>query len=93
MNFSVLTPLPPPPYPGIHFWGGVWGWGGSKLLCVLRPLCVDLDLDPDFFFLYMDPRTHGGGPGFKLQVPPVAPPLWALAGEDFFALDRLFSGT
>ena len=27
------------------------GRGGSKFLCVLRPLCVDLDLGPDNFFL------------------------------------------
>ena len=61
MIFWILTPVPPctwvPP-----FWGG--DGEGSKLLSVLWPLCVYLDLGPkEFFFLYMDPLTHGGGPG------------------------------
>ena len=44
MNFSIATP-PLPPLPGCPI------GGGSKLPCVLRPLCMDLDLGPDNFFL------------------------------------------
>ena len=71
MIFWILTPVPPP-----HL-GCVWGGGvrGSKLLCVLWPLFVYLDLGPEEVFLFhMDPLTHGGGPGSQLPVPPVAPP-------------------
>ena len=72
MIFWILTPVPPP-RTGVPFLGG--GGGGSKLLCVLWPLCVYLDLGPEE--LYMDPLTHGGGPGSQLQVPPVTPPYMA----------------
>ena len=75
MNFSFLTPLAPhtrvPLFGGVGV-GGCRG-GGSKLLCVFWVLCVDLDPGATFF-LYMDPLTHGGGPGSELRVPPVAPP-------------------
>ena len=75
MIFLILTPvpLPPAPHPGTPFF-----WWGLKFLCVLWPLCVYLDLGPkEFFFLYMDPLTHDGGPGSQLQVPPVGPPHMA----------------
>ena len=45
MIFSILTPLPP--LAGYPILGG---WGGSKLLCVLWALCVDLDLGPEELF-------------------------------------------
>ena len=49
MNFSILTPLALPPVPRYPIFGG-WVWvgvgGGSKLLCILWPLCVDLDPGP-----------------------------------------------
>ena len=48
-EFLILTPPPLPPVPGYHFlvrWGWV-GCVGSKLLCVLRPLCVDLNVGPE----------------------------------------------
>ena len=39
------------PHLGTPFWGGVGGsGGGSKLLCVLWPLCVYLDLGPEELF-------------------------------------------
>ena len=42
-----LSRCPPPP-PGYPFFGGGEGGGGaSKLLCVLWPLCVYLDLGPE----------------------------------------------
>ena len=62
---------------------------GSKLLCALRPLCVDLDLGPEqLFFLYIDPLTLGGVPGpnsgYPRSSPPPNSPHLPLAGEDFF---------
>ena len=65
--------------------------GGSGPLCVFWVLCVDLEpRSRATFFLYMDPLTHGGGPGSKLRVPPAAPALQALASEDLavFTLDE-----
>ena len=41
--------IPPPPHLGTPFWGG-GVVGGSKLLCVLWPLCVYLDLGPEELF-------------------------------------------
>ena len=73
MNFSFLTPLPPstrvPLFGGVGV-GGCRGGGGSKLL--LRTLGALCGFGPRFgatFFWYMDPLTHGGGPGSELQVP------------------------
>ena len=87
MNFSFLTPLAPrtrvPLFGRVGVGGGGVGGGGVKTS--LRILSVVFGFGPRSratFFLYMDPLTHGGGPGSELQVPPVAPPLWALASED-----------
>ena len=95
MNFSFLTPLPSPVpgYPFLGGWGGGWGGvrGGVKTsLRILGAVCGFGPRSRATFFLYMDPLTHGGGPGSELQVPPVAPPLWALASEDLavFTLDK-----
>ena len=73
MTFSLLTPppyAPSPPPLGTPFWGGgVGDWGGSKILCMLRPLCVDLGLSPEeLFSCIWTPPTHGGGSGSKLWV-------------------------
>ena len=78
MNFSFLTPLAPRtwvPLLGGRVWGGGVGGGVKTSLRILGavrrfgPRCGAI------FFLYMDPLTHGGGPGSKLRVPPVAPPM------------------
>ena len=83
MNFSFLTPLPPP-YLGTPFWGGggggVGGWGGvgggvKTSLRILGAVCGFGPRSGATFFLYMDPLTHGGGLGSELRVPLVAPPL------------------
>ena len=78
MNFSFFNPFSPP-YPGTPFWGG-WGWGGCRggggktSLRILGAVCGFGPRSRATFFLYMDPLTHGGGPGSELQIPPVAPP-------------------
>ena len=54
---------------------------GSNLLCVLRPLCVDLDLGPEQFFCCIW-SLYGGVLGPNSGYPRSAP-LWALAGEGF----------
>ena len=75
MNFSFLTPLAP--RTRVPLFGGVSRGGGSKLLCVFWVLCVDLDPGPGrlFFFLYMDPLTHGGVPGPNSRYPRSPPPM------------------
>ena len=94
MSFSILTPVPPP-YAGTPLGCVcvcVMG-GGSNLLCILWPLCVDLDVGPEQYFLvYEPPNPWQGSPnsGYSHSVL-----FWALAREDLavFMLDRLFSGT
>ena len=81
MNFSFLTPLAPPTQ--VPLFGGVGvGWGcRGGVKTSLRILGAVCGFGPRFratFFLYMDPLTHGGGPGSELQVPPVAPPYGPL---------------
>ena len=97
MNFSILPPLTPLTRVTPFLGGGVGGWE-AKLLRVLRPLCVDLDLGPQTFYLvYGHPKPWRGSqaqtPGTPSRPPP--PPPWALAVEDLavFQLERLFSGT
>ena len=59
MIFWILTPVPPRtgvPFfegwgvGGVGVGGGGGGGGGAKLLCVLWPLCVYLDLGPEELF-------------------------------------------
>ena len=86
MNFSFLTPLPPPRTRvplfggvGVGGVGGVSGGGGVKT--TLRIVAVVCGIGPRsgaMFFLYMDPLTHGGGPRSELRVPLVAPPYGPL---------------
>ena len=84
MNFSFLTPLTPrsrvPLFGGLGGGdGGVSGGGGVKTsLRILGAVCGFEPRSRATFFLYMDPLTHGGGPGSELQVPPVAPPYGPL---------------
>ena len=89
MIFWILTPVPP------QHLGPFWGGGGKTSLRIVAVVCVFGPGSCRTFFLYMDPLTHGGGPGSQLQVPPVAPPppIWPLGSEDLaaFTLDRLFS--
>ena len=61
--------------------------GGSKLLCILWPLCVYLGFLRNFFLVYGPPNPWGV-PGPNSRYP-------QLASEDFavFTLDGLFSGT
>ena len=72
---------------------------GSKLLCVLRPLCVDLALGANIFFLLYGPPYPRQGSRVQTPGTPGCPPPppwpWALAGENFavFMLHRMFSGT
>ena len=69
--------------------GGGVGGGGKTSLRILGAVCGFGPRSRATFFLYMQPLTHGGGPGSELRVPPVAP-LWALASEDLavFTLDK-----
>ena len=73
--------------------GGCRGGGVKTSLRIMGVVCGFGPRSRATFFLYMDPLTHGGGPGPQLQVPPVAPPLWALASEDLtvFTLDKAVS--
>ena len=76
--------------------GGVSGGGGVKTsLRILGAVCGFGPRSWATFFLYMDPLTHGGGPGSELQVPPVAPPYGPLLVRTwpFSRWIRLFSDT
>ena len=85
MNFSFLTPGAPrtrvPLFRGVGV-GGCRGGGVKTSLRILGAVCGFGPRSQATFFLYMDPLTHGGGPGSELQVPPLAPPPLALASED-----------
>ena len=74
-------------------WVGVGGGVVNTSLRILRAVCGLGPRSGATFFLYIDPLTHGGGPGSELRVPPVAPPppQWALAREDLavFTLDKV----
>ena len=93
MFFWIVTHTPPP-YLGILFFGG----GKNHFAYCGRPVGIRTWVLKNFFF-YMDPLTHGGGPGSKLLVHVVAdpppPPIWPLANEDLsgFMMGGLFSGT
>ena len=81
MNFSFLTPLAlrtrVPLFGGWGWrWGGVSGGGVKTSLRIVGAVCGFGPRSQATFFLYMDPLTHGGGPGSELQVPPVAPPTY-----------------
>ena len=87
-----------PPYPGTPFWGGRGGGvGGVKTsLRIAAAVCGFRPRFSRLFFLYMDPLTHGGGPGSKLRVPAAPPPpIWPLTREDLvvFGPVWLFFGT
>ena len=72
MNFSFLPPLAP--RTRVPLFGGLGGLSGGGVKTSLRILGAVCGFGPrsraTFFFLYMDPLTHGGGPGSELQVPP-----------------------
>ena len=72
MNFLILTPLTPrtlvPPFLG----------GESKLLCVLRPLCLDFDLGPEQLFSCIWTPNPWRVPGPNSRYPRSAP----LCSED-----------
>ena len=92
MNFSFLTPLAPRTRVPLFVGAG----GGVKTsLRILGAVCGFGPRSRATFFLYMDPLTHGGGPGSELQVPPVAPPYGPLLVRTwlFSRWIRLFSDT
>ena len=96
MIFRIFTPLPPPPPNQVPLFGGSGGWGGSKLLCALWPLCVYLDLGPEeFFSCIWTPQPMAGSQFPTPGTPSPPPPISPLASEDLavFPLDRLLSGT
>ena len=76
MIFWILNPVPPRTW--VPFFGGWGGMGGVKTsLRIVAAVCVFGPGSLRTFFLYMDPLTHGGGPGSQLQVPPVGSPHMA----------------
>ena len=81
MNFLFLTALAPrtrvPTFGGVGVGVGVGG-GVKTSLRILGAVCGFGPRAWATFFLYMDPLTHGGGPGSELQVPPAAPPYGPL---------------
>ena len=76
MNFWILTPPTQPRYPIL---GG--GDGGSKPLCILRPLCVDLDLGRHNFFLVYGPPNPWWGSQVQTPGTPKAPNLLFVSGS------------
>ena len=89
MNFLFLTPLAP--RTRVPLFGGVGGLSGGGVRTSLRILGAVCGLAPRSratFFLYMDPLTHGRGPGSELRVPPVAPRYGLLLVRTFFTLDK-----
>ena len=90
MIFSILTPVPPRTCVPLF-------WGGSKLLCVLWPLCVYLDLGPEELFSCIwtpEPMAGVPGPNSGYPQPPPPPPHMA-PSEDLavFTLGKVFSDT
>ena len=71
MIFWILTPVPPRTWVPLLGWGV--GGGFKTSLCIVAAVSVFGPGPRRTFFLYMDPLTHGGGPGSQLQVLPVAP--------------------
>ena len=98
MNFLFLTPLAPrtrvPLFGGVGVGGGGGVGGGVKTsLRILGAVCGFGPRSGATFFLYMDPLTHGRGPGSELQVPLAAPPYGPLLVRLFSRWIRLFSDT
>ena len=95
MNFLFLTPLAPRTRVPV-FGGGGGGVGGIKTsLRILGAVCGFGPRSGATFFLYMDPLTHGRGPGSELRVPPAAPPYGPLLVRTwpFSRWIKLFSDT
>ena len=70
-----------PLYPGGSFLGGGSG-GGSKLFCVLWPLCFDLALGSKKFFYATPNQWQGSGVRTPSSPPPPPQKKWALASKD-----------
>ena len=69
-------------------------WGGVKIsLRIAATVCGFEPGSQTTFFFYVDPLTHGGGPGSHLQIFRIAPHYWALqpAIMQFSAVCTLFS--
>ena len=49
------------------------GWGVNTALCIVAAVSIFGLASRRTFFLYIDPLTHGGGPGSQLRVPPAPP--------------------
>ena len=74
---STFMPPSPPNQSWCRFFGG-GGGGVENLVHLLRPLYVDPDSSPLELFLLSSTgttQTSGGGPGFYLLVPTIAPPM------------------
>ena len=79
MNFSILTPYPPPRVPGNPFGGG----GHFFAYCGRCGLIQTEVLNN--FFLVRGPPNQWQGPGSKLRVSS-PPPKWPPAGEAVFTM-------
>ena len=84
MIFWILTPYPPPPpATRVPLLGGGWeGVGGSKLLCVLWPLCVYLDLFV-FGWPYNEHHRHTQGYAFAKTLASLASGLPLAVASEF----------